>query len=80
MWLREANPVPAFIGECCIKKPEAKCPMKDLYPAYKKWATEAGFTMIQNQISFGRNLAHLGFKKTRVTGGYLAAAGLELKK
>ena len=29
--------------------------MKDLYPAYKKWATEAGFTMIQNQISFGRN-------------------------
>ena len=54
--------------------------MKDLYPAYKKWATEAGFTMIQNQISFGRNLAHLEFKKTRVTGGYLAAAGLELKK
>lgn len=78
-WLGQANPIPAFIEECCVNKPDATCHIKSLYSAYKQWATESGFTMTQNKISFGRNLEHLGYKKTRVTGGSRAVAGLELK-
>jgi P4 family phage/plasmid primase-like protien len=61
LWVEQANPVPAFIQEACIKRPEAKCLMKDLYPAFRQWAERAGFTMVQNQLSFRRNLEHLGF-------------------
>jgi phage/plasmid-associated DNA primase len=79
-WLEQANPVPAFISECCVVKSAVKCQMRHLYPAYKAWATEAGFTMIQNQLSFRRNLEHLGYKKLRSTGGFQAIGGLDLKK
>jgi P4 family phage/plasmid primase-like protien len=79
-WLEQANPVPAFISECCVKAPGVKCLMNVLYPAYKKWATDAGFTMIQNQLSFRRNLEHLGYQRSRSTGGYQAITGLDLKR
>ena len=60
LWVEQANPVPAFIQEACIKRPESKCQMKDLYAAFRQWAERAGFTMVQNQLSFRRNLEHLG--------------------
>jgi putative DNA primase/helicase len=60
-WVDQANPVPAFIQEACIRRPEAKCQMTELYPAFRQWAEQAGFTMVQNQLSFRRNLEHLGF-------------------
>lgn len=78
-WLEQANPVPAFIEACCIKKVDAKYPMQLIYAAYRDWATQAGFTLIQTQLAFRRNLEHLGYKTVRGTGGVQAIQGLELK-
>lgn len=68
-WLDQANPIPAFLEQKCTKGPDAECWMKELYPAYKEWATQAGFTMVQNQLSFRRNLEHLGYKKVHGNAG-----------
>jgi len=61
-WLQQANPLPAFIQERCVQEAEARCWIQDLYPAYRAWAEQAGYTLIQNQLTFKRNLEHLEFK------------------
>jgi putative DNA primase/helicase len=33
-FIRDANPLPAFIEECCDLGPEHMCWMKDFYPAF----------------------------------------------
>jgi P4 family phage/plasmid primase-like protien len=78
LWVEQANPVPAFVKEACIKRPDAKCLMKDLYTAFRQWAEQAGFTMIQNQLSFRRNLEHLGFSLSHSNQGQ-QVRGLELR-
>jgi putative DNA primase/helicase len=60
-WLGQANPVPAFIEERCVKGVSERCWMQELYAAYTTWAQQAGYTMTQSQQSFRRNLEHLGF-------------------
>jgi hypothetical protein len=56
-----AHPVTAFIEERCTADADAVCLTQDLYGAYRRWAALAGFTMTQNQLTFRRNLEHLGF-------------------
>jgi P4 family phage/plasmid primase-like protien len=68
-WLAHANPLPAFIEECCVKGVRERCWMKSLYAAYTTWAQRAGYTMIQSQQSVHRNLEHLGFKCSRGNRG-----------
>ncbi len=58
--LHAANPVPAFIEECCERTGETW--VKDLHEAYVEWARGAGITMAQQRLSFGRNLKSLGFE------------------
>jgi putative DNA primase/helicase len=77
-WVQQANPIPAFLDERCSKVPAAECWMKILYPAYKIWATDAGFTMIQNQLNFRKNLEHMGFKAEHGNKGQ-KVKGLALK-
>jgi putative DNA primase/helicase len=60
-WLQQANPLPAFLNERCVQQLEARSWMQDLYTAYGAWAAQAGFTLVQNQLTFRRNLEHLGF-------------------
>jgi putative DNA primase/helicase len=60
-WVAQANPLPAFIEARCVKGIDQRCWMQNLYPAYKAWAEQAGYTMTQNQLTFRRNLEHLGF-------------------
>ena len=61
-WLQQANPLPAFLHEKCVKKPDARSWVQDLYSAYREWAEQVGFTLVQNQLTLRRNLEHLGFK------------------
>jgi P4 family phage/plasmid primase-like protien len=68
-WIAQANPLPAFIDSRCVKGPDKRCWMQHLYPAYKAWAQQAGYTMVQNQLTFRRNLQHLGFKVTHGNKG-----------
>jgi hypothetical protein len=49
------------------------------YPAYQAWANQAGFTIVQNQLSFRRNLEHLGFKAAHGNRGQ-KIKGLTLRK
>jgi P4 family phage/plasmid primase-like protien len=59
--LADANPVPAFIADKCIKNPSASYWMKDLYAAYNTWSNEMGFTKVQQQSTVRRNLEQLGY-------------------
>lgn len=59
-WLQQANPLPAFIHERCELDATASSWVQDLYTAYGDWAKQAGFTLVQNQLTFRRNLEHLG--------------------
>ena len=68
-WLGQANPLPAFIEERCVKGVSERCWMQGLYAAYTTWAQQAGYTMTQSQQSFRRNLEHLGFKSSRGNRG-----------
>jgi putative DNA primase/helicase len=68
-WLGQANPLPAFIEERCVKGVSERCWIQALYAAYASWAQQAGYTLIQNQTSFRRNLEHLGFKSSRGNRG-----------
>jgi putative DNA primase/helicase len=61
-WLGQANPLPAFIAERCVKVVSEHCWLQELYAAYVTWAQQAGYTMIQSKPAFSRNLEHLGFK------------------
>ena len=61
-WLQQANPLPAFLQERCVRKPEARSWIQELYAAYRAWAEHAGYTLVQNQLTFRRNLEHLGFQ------------------
>lgn len=68
-WLGQANPLPAFVEERCVKSGSERCWLQDLYAAYTAWAQQAGYTLTQNQQSFRRNLEHLGFKSSRGNRG-----------
>ncbi len=59
--LADANPLPAFIGDCCTRNPKASCWMTDLYSAYCDWSEKMGFTMTQQQPTVRRNLVMLGY-------------------
>ena len=68
-WLQQANPLPAFLKERCVRRLDACSWMQKLYPAYRAWAEQAGYTLIQNQLTFRRNLEHLGFTVTHGNRG-----------
>ena len=59
-FIRHANPLPAFIADCCEREPKARCLMRDFYAAYCRWCDGQGITMTQQQSTVRRNLAHLG--------------------
>ena len=77
-WLEQANPLPAFISECCVKGPNRRCLRKGLYKKYHDWASEAGYTLFQNEKAFVRNLEHLGFHDVHGNQGQ-TIVGLDLK-
>jgi hypothetical protein len=52
--------------------------MKDLYPAYKTWSGQMGFTKIQQQPTVKRNLEQLGYTITHGNQGN-KVIGLKLK-
>jgi putative DNA primase/helicase len=68
-WLAEANPLPAFLAECCVREPSAGYLLADFYRAYKVWAEEKGYTRIQQAGSVARNLVLLDFEMKRRNRG-----------
>jgi putative DNA primase/helicase len=78
-WLQQANPLPAFIHDRCIKKTGGKVLVRDIYAAYTEWTKEMGYTLTQTQIVMTKNLAHLGYGTKRTNSG-VAIIGLELRE
>jgi len=76
-WLQHANPLPAFIESCCVKRPEAECRVGDFYAAYADWAQQMGYTLTQTRQTVGLNLQHLGFAPTTTSRG-MVFVGLAL--
>ncbi|MHC2275410.1 putative DNA primase/helicase [Bradyrhizobium diazoefficiens] len=68
-WLAEANPLPAFIQECCAREPSESYLLADFYAAYTKWSQAKGYTRIQQSGSVARNLTSLGFSMKKRNRG-----------
>jgi hypothetical protein len=78
-FLRQANPLPAFIDECCEQYPTARCWLDEFYKAYGEWAKSGGITMVQQKSKVKDNLDRLKFNvKERGNKGVLII-GLRLK-
>jgi putative DNA primase/helicase len=77
-FIRDANPLPAFIEECCDLGSEHMCWMKDFYKAYCDWADANGITLKQQQSTVRKNLEHIGYKITHGNKGS-KCFGLRLK-
>jgi P4 family phage/plasmid primase-like protien len=58
--LQQANPLPAFILENCVTKPNARCLLRHFYDEFHIWTKVQGFTLTQNQQTVRRNLENLG--------------------
>ncbi|MEY9403255.1 putative DNA primase/helicase [Bradyrhizobium japonicum] len=68
-WLAEANPLPAFVQECCVREPSASYLLADFYAAYTRWSQAKGYTRIQQSGSVARNLNSLGFSMKKRNRG-----------
>jgi putative DNA primase/helicase len=68
-WLAEANPLPAFLDECCMSEPSASYLLADFYTAYTAWAQAKGYTRIQQSGSVSRNLVSLGYEMKKRNRG-----------
>jgi putative DNA primase/helicase len=68
-WLAEANPLPAFVDECCERDPKASYLLTDFYSAYTAWAQAKGYTRTQQSGSVARNLVLLGFEMKKRNRG-----------
>jgi P4 family phage/plasmid primase-like protien len=76
-WFRQANPLPAFIDDHCIRKADGRCLVKSFYGAYANWTRDMGYTLTQTQHRVTKNLEHLGFATTKANQG-IAILGLVL--
>lgn len=77
-FLREANPLPAFIADRCEQHASGRCLLRLFYEAYANWCKAMGITMVAQQLSVRRNLEHLKFKIVRRNDGPMIT-GLRLK-
>ncbi|WP_247540882.1 phage/plasmid primase, P4 family [Bradyrhizobium sp. 168] len=68
-WLAEANPLPAFLNESCVREPSASYLLSDFYAAYTAWSQAKGYTRTQQSGSVARNLVLLGFEMKKRNRG-----------
>jgi putative DNA primase/helicase len=50
----EANPVGAFVAQCCVEGPDESAPVGDVYEAWKTWCETNGRDRVGNVASFGK--------------------------
>jgi putative DNA primase/helicase len=68
-FLRDANPLPAFLAERCERDPAAKCRVRDMYENYCNWAKGTGITLVQQRRHFTQHIRHLRYKVTHGNDG-----------
>jgi putative DNA primase/helicase len=68
-FLIEANPLPAFIDECCTVDIGASMYLKDFYTRYQDWCVDGGITMKQQKSKVKKNLENLGYQFGRGSNG-----------
>jgi putative DNA primase/helicase len=76
--LAHANPLKGFIDECCEVDPDNKVTVKEFYDAYRRWASDSGYSMAQVRSTVKRNLEHQGYVITRRNAG-ITVIGLKLR-
>lgn len=57
---QEQDTIQKFLAECTTPQPGVKCPSGDLRLAYKRWAEDHGYEVL-NDTKFGKELTRLGF-------------------
>ena len=68
-WLKEANPLAAFVDENCSRDPLGQYLLKDFYADYRGWAQERGYTRTQQYQTVKRNLENLGYPMKKSNRG-----------
>jgi len=68
-FLSDANPLPAFLVECCEKNIKSGIYLKEFYLRYQQWCEESGVTMKQQRNKVRKNLKNLGYTFGRGSGG-----------
>lgn len=76
-WLNSANPLTAFINECCMAERDAVVSINGLYDAFKNWAMASGIRNVTARNTMKNNLEGLGYTIQRRTKGN-AVYGIKL--
>ncbi len=77
---READPIYAFVHECCDVQPTAEAATSDLYEAFVRWWSWAGLEGEPPSVKrFGRELTSMGFGTRKGGRGVRMRVGLKLK-
>ncbi len=71
------DPVSGFVRNRCRVAPDAQCPARSLYQAYREWCWETG-RQAMAQRSFGMGLTNMGFQRRRRGQGYHWWMGISL--
>lgn len=71
------DPVSGFVRNRCRVAPDAQCPARSLYEAYREWCWETG-RQVMAQRSFGMGLTNMGFQRRRRGQGYHWWMGISL--
>ena len=77
-FIRDANPLPAFIESCCEKGSDQYCRLKDFYDSFCAWADENGITLKQQKLTVRKNLEHMNYPVLHRNDGEIIF-GLSLK-
>ncbi len=80
MLINQANPVTAFVEQCCIKQ-DGATPVKELYDAFKAWVVEQG-VQSRDHVTAQRmreDLEGLGYKTFEGSGRARMVKGLALR-
>jgi len=79
-WLREANQVSQFTGDCCVTGDRECSRFVALWEAFKMWAYEEGLRKHYTRRQFRKTLDDMGYSVSRGASGRYEVKGLKLSE
>jgi len=79
-WLRDANPINAFLAECYVRDPSGRVLQSVLYAAFVDWCKRAGISTPQQLKTFKANLLSHGLRIEPHTNRGPAVLGLTSRR
>ena len=77
-WLAHANPLTAFIAECCEQHSSHHIGLKHFFQVFEAWAKSGGISYLPSRNTLKSNLENLGYR-VRTLHGYSDVSGLSIR-